>query len=135
MSIWVSFLIASAVPAGACGAVFELSWFTVDGGGGMSTGGGFTLSGTIGQPDAGVMTGGGFTLSGGFWSGATTGTPSVPGDCDADGDVDLTDYSEFESCLGGPVAPSLPDCECFDFDVDSDVDLRDLAEFQVVFTD
>jgi hypothetical protein len=45
-----------------------INWFTIDGGGGTSTGGGFTLSGTIGQHDAGQpMTGGGFTLTGGFW--------------------------------------------------------------------
>jgi hypothetical protein len=43
------------------------NWFTVDGGGGTSSGGQFTLSGTAGQPDAGVMTGGGYTLHGGFW--------------------------------------------------------------------
>jgi hypothetical protein len=43
------------------------NWFTVDGGGGTSGGGQFTLSGTAGQPDAGVMTGGGYTLHGGFW--------------------------------------------------------------------
>jgi hypothetical protein len=27
----------------------------------------YTLSGTIGQPDAGLMTGGSYTLAGGFW--------------------------------------------------------------------
>ncbi|MCG3132019.1 MAG: hypothetical protein FLDDKLPJ_02829 [Phycisphaerae bacterium] len=56
------------------GQVYDLSWFTIDGGGAMRTaGGGFELSGTIGQPDAGPatpMTGGGFELSGGFWPGA-----------------------------------------------------------------
>src|SRR3990170_6278085 len=49
---------------------FELSWSTVDGGGGTSTGGGYELSGTIGQPDASSfampMTGGSFELVGGF---------------------------------------------------------------------
>jgi hypothetical protein len=44
-----------------------IDWSTIDGGGGTSTGGVFTVSGTIGQPDAGTMSGGGFTLSGGFW--------------------------------------------------------------------
>jgi hypothetical protein len=39
----------------------------VDGGGGTSTGGVYTVSGTIGQPDAGAMGGGNFTLEGGFW--------------------------------------------------------------------
>jgi hypothetical protein len=47
---------------------FAIPWWTVDGGGGTSTGGGYTLSGTIGQPDAGMMTGGGYSLIGGFWS-------------------------------------------------------------------
>ncbi|MBI5387261.1 MAG: hypothetical protein HZA90_21550 [Verrucomicrobia bacterium] len=46
---------------------YTLDWFTLDGGGGTSTNGGFTLTGTIGQPDAGVLSGGGFTLQGGFW--------------------------------------------------------------------
>jgi len=43
-----------------------LRW-TVDGGGGQSNGGGYTLTGTIGQPDTGVMRGEGYTLGGGFW--------------------------------------------------------------------
>jgi hypothetical protein len=48
---------------------YEITWFTIDGGGGASEGGGYTLVGTIGQPDAGVLIGGGYTLNGGFWSG------------------------------------------------------------------
>jgi hypothetical protein len=48
---------------------YSLEWFTIDGGGGTSTGGGYSLSGTIGQPDAGgPLTGGNFTLNGGFWA-------------------------------------------------------------------
>jgi hypothetical protein len=47
---------------------FTLDWFSVDGGGGISTGGVYTVSGTIGQPDAGTtMTGGNYSLEGGFW--------------------------------------------------------------------
>lgn len=46
---------------------YAIPWWTVDGGGGTSAGGGYTLSGTVGQPDAGVMTGGGYSLTGGFW--------------------------------------------------------------------
>ena len=42
----------------ASSAVFEISWYTVDGGGGTSTGSGFVLSGTAGQPDAGDLAGG-----------------------------------------------------------------------------
>ena len=53
------------------GGPFDLSWSTIDNGGGSSKGGQFSLSGTIGQPDAGVLTGGNFKLEGGFWSGIT----------------------------------------------------------------
>jgi hypothetical protein len=52
------------------GGGFDLTWSTVDGGGGTSTGGNFVLRGTAGQPDAGAMSGGNFTLQGGFWAGA-----------------------------------------------------------------
>jgi hypothetical protein len=48
---------------------FDLSWWTVDGGGGESSGGRYAVSGTAGQPDAGTMSGGPYTLGGGFWGG------------------------------------------------------------------
>lgn len=48
---------------------YDLSWWTVDGGGGSATGGTYTLTGTAGQPDAGALTGGQYTLGGGFWGG------------------------------------------------------------------
>ena len=49
---------------------YSLDWHTIDGGGGTSTGGVYTVRGTIGQPDANVqqMAGGNYALSGGFWS-------------------------------------------------------------------
>ena len=46
---------------------YRIDWFTIDGGGGTSSGGQYTLSGTIGQPDAGELTGGNYVLEGGFW--------------------------------------------------------------------
>jgi hypothetical protein len=50
--------------------VFEIPWWTIDGGGVMrSEGGAFELSGTIGQPDAGQAAAGSFELTGGFWAG------------------------------------------------------------------
>src|SRR5687768_18612225 len=49
---------------------YKIDWFTIDGGGGTSSGGPYTLSGTIGQPDAGTLAGGSFSLVGGFWGGA-----------------------------------------------------------------
>lgn len=48
---------------------YDLSWWTVDGGGGTASGASYTLVGTIGQPDAGILTGGNYTLGGGFWRG------------------------------------------------------------------
>jgi hypothetical protein len=51
-------------------AGYNLGWWTVDGGGGnASTGGGFSLDGTIGQPDAGTSSDGTYTLAGGYWGG------------------------------------------------------------------
>ena len=64
-------------------AQFAIDWFTIDGGGGTSTGGGYSLSGTIGQPDAIAVTliGGSYVVEGGFWPGlivpATTGAPTL----------------------------------------------------------
>ena len=47
---------------------FAIAWHTVDGGGGTSTGGAYSVSGTIGQPDAGrPMTNGQYSVTGGFW--------------------------------------------------------------------
>lgn len=46
---------------------FSIPSYSIDGGGGTSTGGSFALHGSIGQPDAGPMNGGAYTLQGGFW--------------------------------------------------------------------
>ena len=58
-------------------AQYSLDWSTIDGGGGTSTGGVYTVSGTIGQPDAGTMSGGTYTLSGGFWGAVAIQTPGA----------------------------------------------------------
>lgn len=60
-------------------ANFAIDWSTMDGGGGTSSGGQFSVSGTIAQPDAGYLAGGQFSLAGGFWSGITVvQTPGAP---------------------------------------------------------
>src|SRR5262245_25522859 len=46
---------------------YNIDWFTIDGGGGSRTGGVYSISGTIGQPDAGWMSGGSYAIDGGFW--------------------------------------------------------------------
>jgi len=60
-------LITVCLPA--WGQTYSINWFTIDGGGGASGGGSYSLSGTIGQHDAGLpMTGGNYAVVGGFWS-------------------------------------------------------------------
>jgi hypothetical protein len=59
---------------------YSIDWFTIDGGGGTSTGGLYSVSGTIGQPDANAqpMIGGNYSLVGGFWSLFAVQTPDAP---------------------------------------------------------
>ena len=63
------FLFGLLIPAISFGQQYSIDWFKISGGGGTSTGGVYSVSGTIGQPDAGgAMTGGNYSLTGGFWS-------------------------------------------------------------------
>jgi hypothetical protein len=64
-------LIALAVvPVLAETNAYDLSWWTVDGGGiNNQTTGNYTLSGTAGQPEIGTLSGGNYDLSCGFWAG------------------------------------------------------------------
>ncbi|MBN1538184.1 MAG: hypothetical protein JW908_15710 [Anaerolineales bacterium] len=69
-AVFVLVLLVSGTAWAAGEAGYELSWWTSDSGGGTSSGAGYSLNGTIGQPDAGsLMTGTGYQLSGGFWGG------------------------------------------------------------------
>jgi len=72
-------LLASACCLRAQGQ-YSIAWSKVSGGGGTSTGGVYTVSGTIGQHDSGgPMLGGNFSLTGGFWSLLTVfQTPGAP---------------------------------------------------------
>jgi hypothetical protein len=66
-------LLLSAIALASTVQSYAISRWTVDGGGAtVSTGGGYSLGGTIGQPDAGVLAGGSYTLAGGFWRGTVT---------------------------------------------------------------
>jgi len=65
-SVGLLVLICS-LPTQVVAQSYAIDWFTIDAGGGTSTGGTYTLTGTIGQPDAGAMTGGSYSLIGGFW--------------------------------------------------------------------
>ena len=68
-TVLVAIALLLAVSTALAWSGFDVSWWTVDGGGGTASGGSYTLAGAIGQPDAGVLTGGDYTLGGGFWGG------------------------------------------------------------------
>jgi hypothetical protein len=74
VSRWVLLLVLAVICAGGSvvqaqtGDGYDLTWNTIDGGGTTSEGGGYSLVGTIGQPDAGTLVGGKYTLNGGFWT-------------------------------------------------------------------
>jgi hypothetical protein len=77
------------------GGGYDLSWSTIDGGGGTSSdiGGIYSLAGTIGQPDAGSHgdVGDTYDLDGGFWAGVPV---LLLGDCKIDGTINLFDVLE-----------------------------------------
>ena len=60
---------AASVSLTASAQSYSIDWYKIAGGGGTSTGAIYTVTGTIGQPDAGgAMTGGNYSLTGGFWA-------------------------------------------------------------------
>jgi len=62
-------LLALLAPSLCLAQSYSIDWYKIAGGGGTSTNGQYSLSGTIGQPDASTaMTGGNYSLTGGFWS-------------------------------------------------------------------
>lgn len=71
--------LAACPPAEARAQGYAIAWSSLDAGGAVaSAGGGFSLGGTLAQPDAGTLAGGGFTLQGGFWAAAAAPTTDVP---------------------------------------------------------
>jgi hypothetical protein len=78
MARWLTAATALLVATPALGQ-YTINWSSIDGGGGTSTGGVYSVSGTIGQPDAGTLSGGNYTLAGGFWGIiAAVPTPGAP---------------------------------------------------------
>ena len=76
-------LALTTLAVSSANGIYEISWYTIDGGGGTISGGSYQLSGTIGQPDAGYHDGGLYELLGGFWVG---GSLCI---------VDLSDFAQF----------------------------------------
>ena len=105
---------------------YDLTWNSIDGGGQMfSTGGTYSLGGTIGQPDAQagpVMGGGAYELAGGFWTAPIA--CACRGDMNGDGLKDGRDVQQFVGCIINP-----GNCTCADTDLMSGVNLDDVDVF------
>jgi len=69
--------IVAGLPAAA--QSYSIDWYKVAGGGGTSTSSLYSVSGTIGQPDASsAASGGNYSVTGGFWSLYAVQTPGAP---------------------------------------------------------
>ncbi|MDO8631466.1 MAG: hypothetical protein Q7R41_13345, partial [Phycisphaerales bacterium] len=66
-------------------------------------------------------------------SSASAPLPGGLGDLNGDGDVDLADFADLQSCVNSVLELSLPCIVKFDFDGNQRVDLDDFAAFQMVF--
>lgn len=115
---------AAAVTAGLAGAAWgdlSIRWSTVDGGGAKATGGGYTLSATIGQHDAAPgQTGGGYLSLPGFWP--LERAEGCRADINGDGVLNIDDIDEFLIAFpGGDLAAdcdgsgtlNIDDVDCF----------------------
>ncbi len=114
---------------------FDLSWFTIDAGGGTSTDGTFTVSGTIGQPDTGRMTGAPyFSVMAGYW-GAVHAAPTCACDLNNDGQVDDFDFVMFAAAYDIlDCADVLMPIDCpSDFNADNFVDDADFVIFVAAY--
>jgi uncharacterized repeat protein (TIGR01451 family) len=91
------------LPSGAAAQPYDVSWWTVDGGGGSSAGGSYVLTGTAGQPDAGgPYAGAPYGLHSGFWALAAGGAIGPQ----ADLSVSKTD-GQASSVPGQPVSYTI----------------------------
>lgn len=134
MTRFMRYALGAVVICGAATASaqdFSIDWYTIDGGGGTSTGGGFELSGTIGQPDPGFLSGGGFELEGGFWAYSTQGPPPpCVGDIDTDGVVGASDLNVLLTNWGCP----NPSDNCQGSDLAGDDGLVNASDLNVLLT-
>ncbi len=113
---------AAFIAAPARAGDLDLTWNTVDGGGGDSSGGGFEVAGTIGQHDASdELAGGGWSVNGGFWAAGGAPAAPCPADVDGSGAVDFGDLVSLLANWG--TCPGCPE----DFDESGSVDFADLV--------
>ena len=69
IKVFIVLMVLNAAVYSQTGGNFTITKSSIDGGGGVSDGGGFVVSGTIGQIDASnELIGGNFKLTGGYWA-------------------------------------------------------------------
>jgi len=66
LTVLICLIILFSTPVMAAG-IIEIDWYVIGSGGGSTTGGDYTLSGTIGQPVIGNASHANFDLCSGFW--------------------------------------------------------------------
>lgn len=115
LALVLAFSSASAQP-------FTIDWASIDGGGGTSFGGAYSLTASIGQPDAGTpLSGGIYTLTGGFLAGVGA-VPSCLADFNRSGGATIQDVFDFLAAWfdGNPAA---------DVNTSGSVSLQDIFDF------
>ena len=122
-------ILISVVSVSTALGQFAIDWNTIDCGGTMSSSGGpFTLAGTIGQHDAGSpsqpLSGGGFQLVGGFWAISSVAGCVCQGDLNGDSTRNGGDVQQFVTCL---IQGST--CTCGDMDGSASVTVGDVPLF------
>jgi hypothetical protein len=118
-------IVALSAAAAARAQSLDLSWNTIDGGGGISTAGSLELIGTIGQPDAGTLSAGTLQCLGGFL-GAPGGPPPCYANCDGSTNLPLLNVNDF-ICFQGRFAAANPYADC---DASGTLNVNDFICFQ-----
>ncbi|MHC4478758.1 MAG: hypothetical protein ACYTEL_24255 [Planctomycetota bacterium] len=136
VTLFVVSLVSGAVAQS--GGPYDLTWSTIDGGGGQSSGGSYVLTGTIGQPDAAYSAGGPYEVFGGFWAYKPTCWSAAEcagqsnGDATCDGSINLADLFALKAHFGKCAPWTPPEC-CADFTQDWCINLADLFALKAGF--
>lgn len=121
---------ATLATTALAGPAYQITWSTIDSGGGTSNAGAFTLSGTIGQPDASpALTGGVYTLTGGFWPAINAASPAC-NDADLAEPYAVLDLADINTFIAGFVTQQ----PIADINTDGIYDLADINAFIAAFT-
>ncbi len=137
-AVLLTVAVVTLAPAIAGAQDYELSSFSVSGGGGFLGGGVFDMDSSIGQHDAGnEMAGGAYTVVGGFL--VEVGSELVVGDANDDGELNNLDIASFVLALINPVAyqAMFPDVDpdvVLDMNGDGGFDNLDIASFVAALT-